>query len=350
MDMEEDTQVPLLLGRPFLAIGSTLIDVKKGELTLRVGDEAVHFNLNQSLKIFDGDNADYKSTEKIVPISPELIYDCKIQNSMNENEMNFQYIEAHDVEYMNSNFEFKETTLSLKEINTKRSSSNEEKEQGVEKSYEGLIMKELPKHLKYAFIGAERAQPVIIAADLIEEKEQKLLQILIKYKESIAWLVEYLKGITPSICMHKIFLEENAKTSIEHQRRLNPVMKEVVRNEVLKWSNVGFIYAILDGPWVSPVHVVPKKGGFTIIRNEKNELILTRIVTRWRVCIDYRKLNTTTRNDHYPLPFIDQMLDTLAGHRYLCFLNGYSGYNQISKALEDQEKTTFTCPYDTFSF
>ena len=114
-----------------------------------------------------------------------------------------------------------------------------------------------------------------------------------------------MKGISPSIFMHKILLEENAKTSIEHQRRLNPVMKEVVLKEVLKWLNAGFIYAISDSPWVSPVHVVPKKGGFIVIRNEKNELIHIRTVTRWRVCIDYRKLNTATRKDHYPLPFID---------------------------------------------
>ena len=159
-----------------------------------------------------------------------------------------------------------------------------------------------------------------------------------------------MKGISPSICMHKILLDDNAKTSIEHQRRLNPVMKEVVRKEVLKWLNAGFIYAISDSSWVSPVHVVPKKGGFTVIKNEKDELIPTRTVTGWRVCIDYKKLNTATRKDHFPLPFIDQMLDRLVGHPDFCFLDGYSGYNQISIALEDQEKTTFTCPFGTFSF
>ena len=127
-------------------------------------------------------------------------------------------------------------------------------------------------------------------------------------------------------------------------------MKEVVRKEVLKWLNTGFIYAILDSIWVSPVHVVPKKGGFTVIRNERNELIPTKSVTRWRVCIDYRKLNTATRKDHFPLPFIDKMLDRLAGHPHLCFLDGYLGYNQTDIALEDKEKTTFTCPYDTFAF
>ena len=150
--------------------------------------------------------------------------------------------------------------------------------------------------------------------------------------------------------MHKILLEENARTSIEHHRRLNLVMKEVVRKEVLKWLNAGFIYAILDNPWVSQVHVVQKKGGFTVIINEKNELIPTRTVTGWRVCIDYKKLNITTRKDHYPLPFIDQMLDKLARHSHYCLLDGYSGYNQIAISPEDKEKSTFTCPYGTFAF
>ena len=145
--------------------------------------------------------------------------------------------------------------------------------------------------------------------------------------------------------MHKILLDDNAKTSIEHQRRLNLVMKEV-----RKWLNAGFIYAISNSSWVSPVHVVPKKGGFTVIRNENNELIPTRTVTGWRVCIDYRKLNTATRKDHFPLPFIDQMLDRLVGHPHFCFLDGYSGYNQIAIAPEDQEETTFTCPFATFAF
>ena len=142
-----------------------------------------------------------------------------------------------------------------------------------------MALKELPEHLKYAFLQPEQAKPVIISAGLTQLEKQKLLEILLKYKEAIAWSIEDLKGINPSICMHKILLEENAKTSIEHQRRLNPVMKEVVRKEVLKWLNTGFIYGISYSPWVSPVHVVPKKGGFIVIRNEKNELIPTRTVT-----------------------------------------------------------------------
>ena len=163
--------------------------------------------------------------------------------------------------------------------------------------------------MKYAFLQPGKGKSVIISAGLTELEEQKLLEILINYKEAIAWSIEDLKGISPSICMHKILLEKNAKTSIKHQRRLNQVMKEV-----LKWLNAGFIYAILDSPWVSPVHVVTKKGGFTMIRNEKNELITIITVVGWRVCINYKKLNTATIKNHYPLPFIDQMLDWLAGH------------------------------------
>ncbi|GKA17006.1 reverse transcriptase domain-containing protein [Tanacetum coccineum] len=102
--------------------------------------------------------------------------------------------------------------------------------------------------------------------------------------------------------------------------------------------------------WVSPIHVVPKKGGMTVVLNDNNELIPSRTVTTWRVCIDFRKLNDATRKDHFPLSFIDQMLERLCGNEYYCFLDGFSGFFQISIAPEDQEKTTFTCPYGTFAY
>ncbi|GJT59203.1 reverse transcriptase domain-containing protein [Tanacetum coccineum] len=110
------------------------------------------------------------------------------------------------------------------------------------------------------------------------------------------------------------------------------------------------IYPISDSPWVSPVHCVPKKEGITVVANEENELILTRLVTGWRVCIDYRKLNEATRKDHFPLPFMDQMLERLARNEFYCFLDGFSGYFQIPIDPQDQEKTTFTCPYGTFAY
>ena len=126
--------------------------------------------------------------------------------------------------------------------------------------------------------------------------------------------------------MHRILMEDNCKTSIESQRRLNPNMKEVVKKEILKLLDAGIIYPISDSSWVCPVHVVPKKRGMTVVKNEKNELIPTRTITGWRMCIDYHKLNAATRKDHFPLPFIDQMLERLANHSYFCYSDGYSGY------------------------
>ena len=350
LDMEEDSQVPLLLGRPFLATGAALIDMKKGVLTLRVGEEAADFNLLKILKNVDTDREDYKLVDDVYLNNSDCYYDCNAQLPINENEMNFQYIEGVNSDFTHINLHSIENVMSLKQNNMDNGDNKEEKEFHQETSTEGLVLKELPSHLKYAYLELPKSKPVIISARLSDAEEQRLLKILKNYQESIAWSIDELKGISPSICMHKILLEENAKPSVEHQRRLNPVMKEAVRKEVLKWLNAGFIYAILDSPWVSPVHVVPKKGGFTVIRNERNELIPIRTVTRWRVCIDYRKLNTATRKDHFPLPFIDQMLDRLAGHPHFCFMDGYSDYNQIAIAPEDQEKTTFTCPYGTFAF
>ena len=119
---------------------------------------------------------------------------------------------------------------------------------------------------------------------------------------------------------------------------------------MIKLLDAGIIFPIFDSKWVSPIHVVPKKVGITVIKNKDNELVPTQVQSGWRACIDYRKLNSVTRKDHFPLPFIDQMVERLAGHDYYCFLDGYSGYNQILLDPEDQEKTTFTCPFGTFAY
>ncbi|XP_074323538.1 uncharacterized protein LOC141660452 [Apium graveolens] len=144
--------------------------------------------------------------------------------------------------------------------------------------------------------------------------EDKLLRILREFKSTIGWTITDIKGISPSYCQHKIILEEGTSS------------------------------------WVSPVQCVPKKGGIKFVANAKNELIPTRTVTGWRVCMDYQKLNKATMKDHFPLPFINQMLDRLAGHEYYCLLGGYSGYNQNCITPEDEENTTFTCPFGTFAF
>ncbi|GJT10338.1 reverse transcriptase domain-containing protein [Tanacetum coccineum] len=145
-------------------------------------------------------------------------------------------------------------------------------------------------------------------------------------------------------------MEEDYKPAVQSQRRVNLKIHEVIKKEVIKLLDAGMIYPISDSPWVSPIHCVPKKGGITIVANEDNELIPTRLVTGWRVCIDYRKLNEATRKDHFPLPFMDQMLERLAGNEFYCFLDGFLGYFQIPIDPQDQEKTTFTCPYGTFAY
>ena len=290
LDMEEDSQVPLLLGRPFLATGAALIYMQKGILTLRVGEETADFNLIRSLRNLNIERDDIKSVEDVCINNSDFYYDCNDQLSINVKEMNFQYLEGFDSDSLHNNLHSIEKVMNLEQNGIKQRKKIEEKEFHQETSEEGLVLKELPSHLKYAYLELPKNKPVIISARISDVEEQRLLEILRKHKESIAWSIEDLKGISPSICMHKIILEENARPTVEHQRRLNPVMKEVVRKEVLKWLNAGFIYAISDNPWVSPVHVVPKKGGFTVIRNDRNELIPTRTVTGWRICIDYRKL------------------------------------------------------------
>jgi len=127
-------------------------------------------------------------------------------------------------------------------------------------------------------------------------------------------------------------------------------MQEVVRTKVIKLLDAGIIYSISDSKWVSPIHVVPKRAGLTVVENKEGELEPTHIQSRWRVCINYRKLNVVTRKDHFPLPFIDQMVEHLARHDYYCFLDGYPGYNQVPMGPEDQKKTMFTCPFGTFDY
>ena len=198
-----------------------------------------------------------------------------------------------------------------------------------------IEQKSLPSHLRYAYLGNASTLPLIISASLTATEEDKLLRVLKDHKNALAWSLADLKGIRPSMCMHRKLLEDGHKPSVEAHRRLNPTMKEVVRKEVLKWLDAGVIYPISDSARVSSVQVVPKKGGTTMMKTEKNTLLPSRIVTGWRICIEYRKLNKATQKDHFPLSFLDQMLDRLAGHEYYCFLDGYSGYNQITIALED---------------
>jgi len=176
------------------------------------------------------------------------------------------------------------------------------------------------------------------------------MEVLKLNQGAIEWQLSDLKGIGPAYCMHRIHMEADFKPIAQPQRRLNPAMKEVVKKKVQKLLEAGMIYPISNSAWVSPMQMVHKKSGVTVIHNENNELIPNRTVTGWRMCIDYRKLNQATRKDHFPLPFMDQMLERLAGKAYYCFLDGYSGYNHITIDPQDQEKTAFTCLFGIFVY
>nr|GEW62835.1 reverse transcriptase domain-containing protein [Tanacetum cinerariifolium] len=159
-------------------------------------------------------------------------------------------------------------------------------------------LKDLPPHLEYTFLEGDDKLPIIIAKDLKDEEKTA-------------------------------FIKDDFKPAVQHQRRVNPKIREVIKKEVLKLLNAELIYPISDSPWVSPMHCVPKKGGFTVVENEEKELIPTRLLMGWCVCIDYQNLNDTTRKEHFPLPFMDQMLERLAENEYYCFLDGFLGYFQI---------------------
>ena len=204
--------------------------------------------------------------------------------------------------------------------------------------------------LKYAFLEENKQCPVVISSLLTTPEEENMLHLLKRNKQTLGWKIYDLKGINPTICTHHIYLEEESKAVKHPHRRLNPHMQEVVRIEVLKLLQVGIIYPIFDSTWVSPTQVVPKTSGVTTMQNEKEEEIPTRLTTDWRVCIDYRRLNEVTRKDPFPLPFMDQLLERISGHPFYCFLDGYLSYFQIEIAVDDQDKTTFTCLFGTYAY
>jgi hypothetical protein len=211
-------------------------------------------------------------------------------------------------------------------------------------------LKPFPKGLKYEFLGSDKTYLVIVSDELSPEENEKLLILLQKHRKVIGYSINDLKGISLAFCTHRIPMEDQCKPVVDHQKRLTHAMREVVKKEVIKLLDVGIIFSVPHSEWVSPVHCVPMKGGSTVVKNEKNELIPQRTVTGWWVCIDYHKLNKATKKDHFPLPFIDEVLKRLANHAYFCFLNGYSGFKQIPIHSDDQYKTTFTFPYETFAY
>ncbi|RDY01166.1 hypothetical protein CR513_15546, partial [Mucuna pruriens] len=184
-----------------------------------------------------------------------------------------------------------------------------------------IELKPLPSHLKYADLDTEQQ---------FLEQDEKLLHVLRQHKKAIGWKLSNLPSINPFICMHRILMEEEAQPIRQQQRRLNSTILDVVKKEVTKLLVVGIIYPISDSQWVSLVQVVPKKSRMTIMKNQHDEL--------------------ATHKDHFPFPFIDQVLEKLAGKSHYCFLDRFSEYMQIHIAPKDQHKTTFTYPFGTFAY
>jgi hypothetical protein len=294
----------VILGRPFLAMANALINCRSGLMKISFGNMTVELNIFQIRK----QSLDYDQMNEICLI--EEIIDEVIEESSIEDPLEAclaQFGEDLDLEKL------MEQANALLEIAPLVSNKKEEIAV-LDPSMKEL--KPLLDSLKYKFLGPADSLPLLIASDLIDAQEEKLLDVLREHKEAIGWTIEDIKGINHSLVMHMINLEKNSKPSREPQRRLNPAMQEVVRTEVIKLLDVGIIYPIFDSKWVSLIHVVPKQAGLTIVKNNDNELVPTRIQSGWRVFIDYRKLNIATGKDHFPLPFIDQMVERLAGHEY----------------------------------
>nr|GFA34182.1 reverse transcriptase domain-containing protein [Tanacetum cinerariifolium] len=140
-------------------------------------------------------------------------------------------------------------------------------------------LKDLPPHLEYAFLKGDDKLPVIIVKYLSMEEKTAHITILKSHKRVITWKLSDIKGIDPEFCTHKILMVEDFEPAVQNQIRVNLKIHDVIKQEVLKLLDAGLIYPICDSPWVSPVHCVPKKGGFTVVENEENELIPTRLVT-----------------------------------------------------------------------
>nr|GEY07559.1 reverse transcriptase domain-containing protein [Tanacetum cinerariifolium] len=374
VDFDADPGVPLILGRSFLKTERALTDVFEGELTLRIGTEAITFNLEQTsrysvnysdmtakrIAVLDMDCEEYSQkvlgfSDVIASGNPTPYYDLIVSTTFptltpfGNSDFVLEEVDAFlnieddptspkvDQSYLDPEGDillleaFLNDDPSLPPPNQGNYLPEVRKELKIykAKSKKSIIdeppeveLKDLPLYLKYTFLAGDNKLPVIILKDLYVEEKTALIMVLKSHKQAIAWKLSDIKGIDPEFCTHKILIEEDFEPAVQHQRRVNPKIHDVIKQE----------------------------GGFTVVENKDNELILNRLVTGWRVCIDYRKLNKATCKDHFPLPFIDQMLERLAGNQYYCFLGGFSSYFQIPIDPKDQEKTTFTCPYETFAY
>ncbi|CAN6567556.1 unnamed protein product [Malus baccata var. baccata] len=297
LDMEEapihDRELPILLGRPFMATAKTIIDVQNGLLTMTVLGETVQFKVFESLSHPSSSLDCYA-----IDVLDSLVFSKFLQAQSNEP---LQTVLSQSQDEFDEEDELMEEVAALEALAPYPLNVSPLVEH-LEPSRSHLIpsivkapkleLKPLPPHLKYAYLAEFETLPVIIASDLNPNEEDKLMRVLKESKSAIGWSIADIKGISPTMCMHRILLEEGAKSTREPQRRLNPHMKEVVRNEVLKLLDVGIIYPISDSKWVSAIQVVPKKVGITVMKNENKELLPTKPTARMEV--DKAKIDIIT--------------------------------------------------------
>ncbi|XP_068480948.1 uncharacterized protein [Phaseolus vulgaris] len=253
MDIEEDVEVPLILGRPFMKTAKIMIDVDEGKLKVRVQDEEVSFDVFEAMKHPIDHNDCFRMDaldELYLENHREIFIDDSLMKAvLNDNE------NCEDC----GEKEVKECLLELGKTKEVQQRIFDELELNKANTPQKIELKQLPTHLKYVFLEENGEKPVIISNHLSKEEQQKLIKVLMANKEAIGWTFADLKGISPAYCMHKIHMEQDFKPVAQPPRRLNPSMKEVVRKEVQKLLEAGMIYPISDSAWVSPVQVVPKK-------------------------------------------------------------------------------------------
>ncbi|GJW06278.1 putative nucleotidyltransferase, ribonuclease H [Tanacetum coccineum] len=326
MDTEspyKDVQPTIILGRPFLATIDARINCRTGAMDIAFGNKKLRLNVFNSVnsptmnECYQVDVID----EEVQKHTPRMLKDDPLDFYLTgENEEILNVAEVQEIqECLVSSLDHQRPPWSYK-VEPLPANFDTATKPSLEVP-PTLELKPLPSNLKYAFLGPNNTLPVIVASDLSGLQEEALLNVLSKYKAAVGWTIADLKGISPSLCMHRIVTDPDVKPSRDAQRRLNPNMKEVVKKEVLKWLDAGIIYPISDSKWVSPTQTVPKKAGITVVETESGEKLTTRPVTRWRVCIDYRKLNNATSKYHIPPPFIDQIVEKLSGQKFYCFLD-----------------------------
>nr|GEV34368.1 hypothetical protein [Tanacetum cinerariifolium] len=314
MSLELADRVPIILGRLVLATARAMIDVFNKKITFRVGDDEVIFDVDQPMKrpsteddecygVDDLDDMINIGTQELLANYGSDTFLLKgLEKSINQSDLeSYNLVENKSdkdpdlgipirrINSIDTAYSVTHQTAKLDGVKIKHLYSASTNEIDEKKSE----LKDLPQRLEYAYLHGDKSLPIIISSKLSKKEKMSLLHVLEKHKGAMLG----------------------------------------------KYSS-----------WVSPIHVVPKKGRIIVVLNDNNELIPSRTVIGWRVCIDYHKCNDATRKDHFPLPFIDQMLKRLSRNEYYCFLDSFSGFFQIPIAPKEKEKTTFTCPYGTFAY